>query len=581
MTHPGTLVRSVLILGAGAVGGVLGAALHAAGWTVRFSARANRAATYQTHGLWVEGTASSTWLPPECFAPPLAHERFDLLLIAVKMPDVQAALQWAATHDDGARTIVTLQNGLDAPDWAVARFGRTRVLASAAVVNATHQTLPSGARVVYMQSDLRQIRLAPMNPAALERAQHTATALATAGIDASAQARAPHLLWHQFLGLEPLATACALRQCTLGALRSHPASLGLLRGLFGETAGLARALNPTFDEARIATRWQAYLDGPEAMLPSLAADVMRCERTEHTELAWLTGKVCTLGQQRGLSMPLHEAAHTALALRPAPVIRSVSELLQMGLGITAQPGLSSVSARSSHLLNPEIHMPDTAASNPLTPHTKSIPQLTVRQMRADDVPAIDALRIQSYGRATWFTLTDAQRVRCDQDAPGARVTIVFEGNTPIATLCQVPVTHRDQAQALLELEPNVSDDDFPALVISRAATAEGYAGLRLNHLLRWYTLEAAAASGIRSILAGHARGTPNLRVMAELGYVFRPAAASSMSQVKVNTEHVMSYLPASAFAATQARLAPLIEHVLTHAHWDGPPLSFIETVRAQ
>lgn len=209
--------------------------------------------------------------------------------------------------------------------------------------------------------------------------------------------------------------------------------------------------------------------------------------------------------------------------------------------------------------------------------TQRVSRLAVRLMREADIAAVDALRISSYARATWFTLTDADRIRCGRDAAGARVTIVCDGDAPVATICQVPVVNRDQAEALLEMNAPVNDADFPALVISRAATAEGYAGLRLNHLLRWYTLKAAAAGDaapIQSIIGGHARGTPNLRVMAELGYQFRPAGASSMSQVKVNTEHVMSYLPRDEFAAAQARLAPLIEQALAASRWDGPVLSF-------
>jgi hypothetical protein len=202
------------------------------------------------------------------------------------------------------------------------------------------------------------------------------------------------------------------------------------------------------------------------------------------------------------------------------------------------------------------------------------PRLTVRLMHDGDVPSIDKLRIAGYARATWFTLTDADRIRCGRDAPAARVSIVLDGDTPVATICQVPVTNRAQAEALLEMAAPVTDDDFPALVISRAATVETYAGLRLNHLLRWYTLKAAAAGGMRSIIGGHARGTPNLRVMAELGYQLRPVSASTMSQVRVNTEHVMSYLPAEEFATAQARLAPLIERALAVSRWDGEVLRF-------
>lgn len=322
--------RSVLIHGAGAVGGVFGAALHAAGWRVRFRIREHAAEPCAAHGLRVIGPDAETWLPPECFAPAVAGEPFALVLIAVKMPDLVAALERAAADDDDARLIITLQNGLDAPSLAAARFGRARVLAGATVVNAVCDTEPAGARVVRMQSAVRRLALAPMHDVHLPRAQAAAAAFSAAGIDATASADAGRLLWHKFVGLEPLATACALTQRTLGQLRDDPAPLAVLRGLFGETAGLARALHRV-DEAQVASRWRAYVDGPGDMLPSLAIDVARGVPPEATELAWLTGAVVSQAGRRNVSAPLHEAALAALTHRPARAIRNLSELLARDL----------------------------------------------------------------------------------------------------------------------------------------------------------------------------------------------------------------------------------------------------------
>lgn len=202
--------------------------------------------------------------------------------------------------------------------------------------------------------------------------------------------------------------------------------------------------------------------------------------------------------------------------------------------------------------------------------------LTARVIDAADHPAIDELRIASYRRATWFTLKDGDRIRCARDLPRSRVTAVFDGAVPVATVCQTLMFDAAEAVQVLELEADLAPDDFPALVISRAATAEGYAGLRLNHVLRWYTLHAARATGIRSILAGHARGTPNLRVMAELGYRFFDVQASSMSQVEINTEHVLSYLPAKDFALALERLDRMLATALAQIAWRGEPLDFAE-----
>lgn len=550
--------HSVLIQGAGAVGGTLAAALHAAGWIVRLRTRDGSAAACAQHGQRITGAAGDTWLPPTCFAPS-DGERFALVLLAVKAPDLAAALRRVVADDDGVRTYITLQNGLDAPAQAAAEFGHARVLAGTAVVNARLDVQSDGVRTVTMTSPLRQLALAPLRTEHLSRAQTIAAALNTAGIQTTAHVDARALLWHKFLGLEPLATACALTGHTLGMLRADPGAFGVLRGLFGETAALALA-ERAIDEPRLTARWQAYLTGPPGMQPSLATDLLRGLATEHTELSALTGAVVERAAANHVAVPLHRVALAALRQVPRRKAGSVAELLVTGTPC-AQPRSNSNAIGDSAM-------------------AASTPRLTVRTLRAQDVKAVDALRIASYGRATWFTLTDGERIRCERDAPGSQVTVVFDNECPVATICQTPVANRVEAEALLELDAPVIDADFPALVISRAATAEGYGGLRLNHLLRWYTLKAAVAGGLRAILGGHALGTPNLPVMEQLGYQLRKTQASSMSQVQVNTEHVMSYLPAVDFAAAQARLLPLIEPALTQSLWVGPELDLRLAERA-
>lgn len=208
-----------------------------------------------------------------------------------------------------------------------------------------------------------------------------------------------------------------------------------------------------------------------------------------------------------------------------------------------------------------------------------MPMLTARVIHTADYPAIDELRIASYRRATWFTLTDGDLIRCARDAPRSRVTAVFDGTIPVATVCQTLMFDAAEAAQTLELEADLAADDFPALVVTRAATAAGYTGRRLNHVLRWYTLHAAVAAGIRSIIAGQARGTPNLRVMAELGYRIFNVKSSSMSQVRINTEHVLSYLPAQDFALALERLGRMLGEVLSQVVWRGEALGFAEWLK--
>lgn len=315
--------KSALIVGAGAVGAVLGAALLAAGWHVTFRVRPESFLGYRRLGLVVRRRPSPVLDPGSgCSARETAidRERFicdavapgshRLVFLCTKMPDFERSIHGLAEDDDGERIYVTTQNGLAAPQMCAALFGKDRVLAGAAVVNAQRTELG----VVEVFSDVRRLSLAPLHLAAGPLAREVAARLAQAGIETQVAPSADGLLWEKFVGLEPLATACAVTQLALGELRAQPIALRFLRGLFDEVFDVAHAAGAELAPDAHVRRWQAYLDGPPAMRPSLAIDVA-AGRTG--ELDWLTGAVVRLAERVRVRAPLHLDAFRML--RPEPV----------------------------------------------------------------------------------------------------------------------------------------------------------------------------------------------------------------------------------------------------------------------
>lgn len=303
--------KSALIVGAGAVGAVLGAALLAAGWHVSFRVRPESFLGYRRLGLVVRRGTDETAIDRERFiCDAVAHGSHRLVLLCTKMPDFERAIHGLAEDDDGERVYVTAQNGLAAPQMCAALFGKDRVLAGAAVVNA--QRIELG--VVEMYSDVRRLGLAPLHPAASALAREVAARLAGAGIDTEVAPTADGLLWEKFVGLEPLATACAVTQLALGELRAQPVALRFLRGLFDEVFDVAQAAGAELAPDTHARRWQAYLDGPPQMRPSLAID-LAAGRTG--ELDWLTGAVVRLAEGARVRVPLHRDALRMLRAEPA------------------------------------------------------------------------------------------------------------------------------------------------------------------------------------------------------------------------------------------------------------------------
>jgi 2-dehydropantoate 2-reductase len=299
--------RSALIVGAGAVGAVLGARLLAAGWHVTFRVRPESFLGYRRLGLLIHSAQGDINIEGENFiCDAVAPGSHALVLLCTKMPDFERALHGLHSDDDGKRIYITAQNGLAAPEMTAALFGHSRVLAGAVVVNA-HRC---GLAEIEVQSDLRRLALAPLRPADTPVAESVAARLREAGLDVPVSAGATALLWDKFVGIEPLATTCALTQLTLGEVRKTPHALVMLRGLFEEVFAVGRAAGAPLSDELYVRRWRAFFDGPENMRPSLAIDM---EAARPHELNWLTGTVVMLSDRTNVAAPLHRRAWSRLA----------------------------------------------------------------------------------------------------------------------------------------------------------------------------------------------------------------------------------------------------------------------------
>ena len=94
--------RSALIVGAGAVGAVLGARLLEAGWHVTFRIRPESFLGYRRLGLLLRGPNGTMKIDGERFiCDAVAPGSHALVLLCMKMPDFSAALEGVGADDDG------------------------------------------------------------------------------------------------------------------------------------------------------------------------------------------------------------------------------------------------------------------------------------------------------------------------------------------------------------------------------------------------------------------------------------------------------------------------------------------------
>nr|WP_202889550.1 2-dehydropantoate 2-reductase [Actinopolymorpha rutila] len=107
-------VRRFVVYGAGAIGGVLGARLHAAGHEVVLIARGAHLAAIRAGGLRVESPDGSETVPIPAVSGPdeIDWRPGDVVLLAMKSTDTEAAVRALATVADPATPVVCVQNGV-------------------------------------------------------------------------------------------------------------------------------------------------------------------------------------------------------------------------------------------------------------------------------------------------------------------------------------------------------------------------------------------------------------------------------------------------------------------------------------
>jgi 2-dehydropantoate 2-reductase len=130
---------NIVILGAGALGTVVGAHLARAGEDVTLIARGNRAAFLQEHGATITGLVDFT-VPVRVVTDPSQIREADVLIVTVKTYDMTSALQSVKHIDVGS--VLSIQNGVLKNEHLAQTFGWEKVLGATAMFTA--EVLPIG-----------------------------------------------------------------------------------------------------------------------------------------------------------------------------------------------------------------------------------------------------------------------------------------------------------------------------------------------------------------------------------------------------------------------------------------------------
>ena len=222
------------VLGAGAIGSILGAHLARAGHPVVMLARGRRAEQVRSDGLRISGLAQFA-APVDVLSDPGQLGGARVLIVAMKTPGTAAAL--AGLRGASIDVALSIQNGPIKNEWLVEAFGEQRVLG--ALADTSGELLPGG-EVVFTRNV--NLMLGELSGEMTDRVQRIANDINASGVRSTAVNRIRSLEWSKFTAWVGFMVLSVTTRAVTWRYLTDPDSALVVARLTREMGQLARAL---------------------------------------------------------------------------------------------------------------------------------------------------------------------------------------------------------------------------------------------------------------------------------------------------------------------------------------------------
>ena len=300
----------VLILGAGAMGCLYGAALHRAGAQVTFvDVNRGHIDAINARGLELETRAGTEFLPIPARLPEEIAEPVDLVVVFTKTFHTDGALAGIAAAIGPETWLLSLQNGLGNDERLAAHASRDCILVGSS-------SLPSdlvGPGKVRSHGEGGS-KLYPAFGADPAFAQEICELLTRGGLPAALEPDIHGAIWSKAIFNATMNPLCALTRRTPGFLGAHEESRALIRQLVDEGVAVANAsgvmipAQPIHDLTRVSVTDHANHEA------SMLQDVKAGRRTE---VDAINGAIVEAGRAAGVAAPVLETLWRLVKLEEA------------------------------------------------------------------------------------------------------------------------------------------------------------------------------------------------------------------------------------------------------------------------
>jgi 2-dehydropantoate 2-reductase len=265
------------VLGAGAIGGFFGGRLLQAGKDVTFVVRPARAQALARDGLTIVSASGTSTIPsPPVRESGISGEPFDLMLLACKAYDLDAAMESIAPSVGRQTAILPLLNGMRHLDVLRERFGDGNVLGGECIIAVT---LDDDGRVVQL-APMADLTFGELDGKRTERVLRIAHTLANDAFETRCSETIVADMWDKWVFLATSAGITCLMRGNVGEIVAAGGTATTL-ALLDECARIAASCGFPFSKPA-AARAHALLTAPDSTLSaSMFRDLQRGLRIEN------------------------------------------------------------------------------------------------------------------------------------------------------------------------------------------------------------------------------------------------------------------------------------------------------------
>lgn len=287
-----------LVIGAGGVGGYLGARLLLSGADVTFVARGAHARALREAGLLIRGPRGDERVQLTQVAEARALTgQFDVALLAVKWPGLPEACDELPRLLAPEGVALPLLNGLSSEEVVASYVGAQRTIAAVAYMSAG--LLEPGE--IYVHGNSR-LGLSAYRAGQDAWVQKLAKLFSEAEVPVRVHPEYRSMLWEKMIWNAPFNAICALTRKNAGQVLEREPEL--VREAMREVIAVARAEGVQIPDMMVDVMLQVSRNEYPKTEPSMLQDV-RAGRA--TEVDILQGAVAERGRQLGVETPVMRA----------------------------------------------------------------------------------------------------------------------------------------------------------------------------------------------------------------------------------------------------------------------------------